>query len=192
MLKLKHSFKFFDADNSGNIDFNEFLLGVREPLNQRRLGLVHLAFNILDKDGNGAIDPDEVISLYNASKHPDVIAGRKTEEVMEEFLHTFDVGGEVDGKVTKQEFTNYYSNISASIDNDDYFELMIRNVWHISGGEGQAANSSNRRVLVTHSDGRQTVEEIRNDLGMRPDDKAHMKAELKKQGINAVRVELFR
>jgi hypothetical protein len=153
---------------------------------------VHLAFDILDKDGSGAIDPDDVISVYNASKHPDVVAGRKTEEdVLQEFLHTFDVGGEVDGKVTKQEFENYYANISASIDNDDYFELMIRNVWHISGGQGQSANSSNRRVLVTHTDGRQTVEEIENDLGMRPDDKAHMKAQLKKQGVDAVRVELF-
>jgi Ca2+-binding EF-hand superfamily protein len=192
LAQIESLFRFFDRDKSGNIDFNEFLLGVREPLNKRRLGLVHLAFNILDKDGNGCIDPDEVISLFNASRHPDVVAGRKTEEeVMAEFLHTFDVGGEVDGKVTKQEFENYYSNISASIDNDDYFELMIRNVWHISGGEGQSANSSNRRVLVTHTDGRQTVEEIENDLGTRPDDRQQMLSQLKKQGIDAVKVELF-
>jgi Ca2+-binding EF-hand superfamily protein len=192
LAQIETLFRFFDRDQSGNIDFNEFLVGVREPLNKRRLGLVHLAFDLLDKDGNGAIDPDEVISLYNASKHPDVVAGRKTEEdVMAEFLHTFDVGGEVDGKVTKQEFENYYSNISASIDNDDYFELMIRNVWHISGGQGQAANSANRRVLVTHTDGRQTVEEIQNDLGLRPDDKQHMLSQLKKQGVDATKVELF-
>lgn len=38
---------------------------------------------------------------------------------------------------------------------------MIRNAWHISGGEGWCANSSCRRVLVTHTDGRQTVEEIK-------------------------------
>lgn len=51
--------------------------------------------------------------------------------------------------------------MSASIDEDDYFELMIRNAWHISGGEGWCANSSCRRVLATHEDGRQTVEEIK-------------------------------
>ena len=78
-----------------------------------------------------------------------------------EFLDTFDVGGVKDGKVTPEEFCNYYANVSASIDNDDYFELMIRNAWHISGGEGWCTNTSNRRVLVTHTDGRQTVEEVK-------------------------------
>ena len=81
-----------------------------------------------------------------------------------EFLDTFDVGGVKDGKVTPEEFCNYYANVSASIDNDDYFELMIRNAWHISGGEGWCANTSNRRVLVTHTDGRQTVEEVKVQL----------------------------
>jgi hypothetical protein len=37
----------------------------------------------------------------------------------------------------------------------------MRNAWHISGGEGWCANSSCRRVLVTHADGKQTVEEIK-------------------------------
>ena len=64
-------------------------------------------------------------------------------------------------QVTFTEFSDYYSSVSASIDDDDYFELMMRNSWHISGGEGWCANSSCRRVLVTHADGRQTVEEIK-------------------------------
>jgi hypothetical protein len=32
-----------------------------------------------------------------------------------------------------QEFVDYYGNISASIDDDDYFLLMIKNAWNISG-----------------------------------------------------------
>ena len=59
-----------------------------------------------------------------------------------EFLDTFDVGGEVDGKVTEQEFVNYYTNLGVSIDNDDYFELMIRNAWRIAGGEGWGAGGA--------------------------------------------------
>ena len=69
--------------------------------------------------------------------------------------------------MTAQEFEQYYSNVSSSIDDDDYFELMMRNAWHITGGEGWCANSSNRRVLVTHADGSQSVEEVKNDLGVK-------------------------
>jgi calcyphosin len=38
-----------------------------------------------------------------------------------------------DGKVSVEEFVEYYKNISCSIDNDEYFELMINNSWNIKG-----------------------------------------------------------
>jgi hypothetical protein len=107
---------------------------------------------------------------------------------LKEFLDTFDQG-EKDGKITPDEFIRYYGNVSASIDDDDYFELMIRNAWHISGGEGWCANSTCRRVLVTHEDGSQTVEEIKNDIGMKADDKTAMMSNLNNQGINAKNID---
>merc|ERR1711981_687570 len=100
---------------------------------------------------------------------PEVMSGEKSEqEVLTDFMAQWDTQDR-DGIITRGEFTEYYRNISASIDADDYFELMIRNAWHISGGEGQYANTTCRRVLVTHADGRQTVEEIENDLGLEED-----------------------
>jgi Ca2+-binding EF-hand superfamily protein len=183
--EIRMLFDHFDADHNGSVNFEEFLQGVRNPLTERRLKLVHLAFSHLDKDGTGIVDAEEVASLYDASKHPDVIAGRRTStDVLTELLDTFDVGGVHDGKVTREEFVNYYTNIGANIDNEDYFELMIRNAWHISGGEGAAANSANRRVLVTRADGSEYVEEIKNDLGLRADDKAGMMDRLRAQGVN--------
>ena len=140
---------------------------MRGPVNEKRRKLIDMAFDILDTDGSGTIDGEEIASKYDASKHPDVVSGKKKpKEVLLEFLSTFDVGGEIDGKVTREEFQNYYCNISASIDDDVYFELMIRNAWHMSGGEGDAQCTSNLRVLVTRSDGTQGVEEVKNDLGM--------------------------
>lgn len=154
-----------DKDDSGSITYDEFLVGIRGVLNKRRKQLVHMAFDLMDKDGSGVINVDDVREVYNARSHPQVVAGNMTEEqVLTELLDNFDVGGTKDGQVTLQEFENYYSNISASVDSDDYFELMMRNAWHISGGEGWCANTTNRRVLVTHADGRQTVEE--NDPGL--------------------------
>jgi len=70
--------------------------------------------------------------------HPDVKAGKKTEqEVLAEFLDTFEIHtGTVDktkgdGKVTLREFEDYYRKIGASIDDDRYFELMMTNAWNL-------------------------------------------------------------
>lgn len=58
-----------------------------------------------------------------------------------EFLETFEThhslrnNGAPDHVVTKEEFEEYYNNISASIDNDQYFELMMNNAWKINDGD---------------------------------------------------------
>jgi Ca2+-binding EF-hand superfamily protein len=184
---LRMLFEHFDADHSGSIDVEEFIQGVRDPLTERRLKLVKQAFRIIDVDGSGIVDAREIATKYDASKHPEVISKRRTPtQVLTEFLDTFDVGGVKNGMVTEQEFINYYTNLSASIDNEDYFELMIRNAWHISGGEGAAANTANRRVLVTDASGRERVQEINNDMGLRPGDKAGIVTRLVTQGVGDI------
>ena len=53
-----------------------------------------------------------------------------------------------DGIVTWIEFLDYYKDISVGIDRDDYFELMMRNAWHISGSRfHDVAHHSPRRPV---------------------------------------------
>jgi len=35
--------------------------------------------------------------------------------------------------VTKDEFDEYYNNVSASIDRDDYFAVMMNSAWNLDG-----------------------------------------------------------
>eukprot|EP00611_Tribonema_gayanum_P011403 TRINITY_DN2162_c0_g2_i1.p1 TRINITY_DN2162_c0_g2~~TRINITY_DN2162_c0_g2_i1.p1 ORF type:complete len:556 (+),score=181.59 TRINITY_DN2162_c0_g2_i1:137-1669(+) len=182
---------FFDKDGDGQVCYKQFLAGVRGEMSDRRRQLVLAAFGIMDADKNGTLDARDLRSRYDVTRHPDVMNGKKDkDEALSEFLNTFEAQSK-DGKVTPLEWYDYYSNVSASIDEDDYFELMMRNTWRMSGGQGFAANTANRRVLVVHSDGRQTVEEIKDDIGVRGDDMAGMMANLKAQGINAASIELY-
>lgn len=71
---------------------------------------------------------------------------------MEEFMSVWDTQKK-DGIVTFDEFVDYYKDISASIDNDDYFELMIWNAWHIAGGEGWCENTTITWYLQENPDG---------------------------------------
>ena len=58
---------------------------------------------------------------------------------MEEFLATFEMAlSEVpDGIVTLEEFMEYYTSVSASIDNEDYFEQMMNSSWNLDGEAAQ-------------------------------------------------------
>jgi len=181
----------FDANKDGFVSFDEFLRTIRGPLSDFRKKFIGMAYNLLDRDGSGVVNMADIEKIYDASQHPDVISGKKTpSQVLREFSQQWDKSA--DGTITMEEFIDYYTDVSASIDDDDYFELMMRNAWHISGGEGWCANTSNRRVLVIHTDGSQTVEEIENDLGIKDTDIDIMIARLKKQGITDIdRIELY-
>ena len=133
-------FNAFDTNRDGTINYDEFLYAVRGELNDFRKGLVEKAFRKVDKDGSGFLDINDIKGVYNGSKHPDVISGRKTDDqILVEFLETFEAhhnlktGREHDSSVDIEEWTEYYTNINASIDNDEYFALMMNNSWNLKG-----------------------------------------------------------
>jgi Ca2+-binding EF-hand superfamily protein len=135
-------FTYMDYDHSGLIEYDEFLRSIRGPMNQNRKRIVAKAFAILDKDGGGFIDINDIRGVYSASKHPDVISGKKTEQqILQEFLETFETAHNMrnneapDHVVTKEEFEEYYNNVSASIDRDDYFETMMNSAWNLDGAK---------------------------------------------------------
>jgi hypothetical protein len=60
-----------------------------------------------------------------------VTSGRKKpNECYQEFMKMWDTQV-ADGIVTFDEFLDYFRDISASIDRDDYFALMMHNSWKI-------------------------------------------------------------
>ena len=64
--------------------------------------------------------------------NPDFENGRKSEdEILNSFLAKFEGNSSTDGQLTKDEFIDYYSGVSASIDEDLYFDLMMRKAWKL-------------------------------------------------------------
>mmetsp|Transcript_14200 Transcript_14200/g.21247 ORF Transcript_14200/g.21247 Transcript_14200/m.21247 type:complete len:370 (+) Transcript_14200:68-1177(+) len=180
-------FNHFDRDRSGKVSVDEFMRGLKSGMSYERKQLVRQAFNLMDASGDGVISVEDILNNYDYSTHPNVIGGvMSADEAAEEMLAVFEQGGDVDGKVTWPEFLDYYKGISMSIDDDDYFELMMRNAWHISGGEGAAENSSCKRVLVVHSDLSEEIVEIKNDLGLNIRDKKEVVRRLERQGVQDI------
>jgi hypothetical protein len=60
-------------------------------MNHFRRNLVHQAFDILDADKSGELTISDLKGKYDARNHPEVKAGKKTEDqVLTEFLKTFE------------------------------------------------------------------------------------------------------
>lgn len=181
--ELNMVFGAFDDNGDGRVNYEEFLQACRPPMSLRRKRLVQKVFEMLDLDRSGVLTADDLKHRFNPAGDPRVQQRTKTaQQVAQEFLSTFDVFDQ-DGNVGLEEFQKYYQGVSASIDNDDYFELMIRNAWHMSGGEGWSQCTSCTHVLVEHADGSETVEELKNDLGLDKFNKGDVMKRLAQQGI---------
>eukprot|EP00828_Plagiopyla_frontata_P025587 TRINITY_DN3277_c0_g1_i3.p1 TRINITY_DN3277_c0_g1~~TRINITY_DN3277_c0_g1_i3.p1 ORF type:complete len:195 (-),score=36.98 TRINITY_DN3277_c0_g1_i3:133-717(-) len=120
-----------DKNGDGVIDFEEFLVAIRGSLNAKRQALVDKAFLKFDKDGNGVINAMDLRGTYNCSFHPKVQRGEMTEDqVFLEFLQNFGDANK-DGKVSRDEWNDYYAAVSASIDDDGHFVELMKIAWKL-------------------------------------------------------------
>lgn len=69
--------------------------------------------------------------IYDVRFNQDFIDGKKTkEEILEEFLNQFDgTRGNKDGKVSWEEWIDYYAEIRQCCPDAQYFVEMMESVW---------------------------------------------------------------
>lgn len=129
--------KYFDLDGDQQINLEEFIRGLRDELTERREAMVWRAFALMDRDGSGKIEAKDIAHLYDVSQHREFIEGTKTkDEILADFLNSFDsVRGNDDGVVSKEEWHEYYTDLSVSIPSDDYFVQMMESTWNICEDE---------------------------------------------------------
>eukprot|EP00825_Cyclidium_porcatum_P039384 TRINITY_DN4760_c0_g1_i4.p1 TRINITY_DN4760_c0_g1~~TRINITY_DN4760_c0_g1_i4.p1 ORF type:complete len:383 (-),score=93.00 TRINITY_DN4760_c0_g1_i4:142-1290(-) len=139
-LQIKSFFEWFDRDQQGYVDYDELLITLRGDMSDMRKNLLIQAFSKLDKNQSGKVDFKAIKDMFVASNHPDIKFQKKTEEeVIGEFIDTFDQHHSLIAEddqvkqaiVTFEEFIEYYSYVSMMIDDDKYFESVIRTSWNV-------------------------------------------------------------
>jgi len=163
-VELQALMKYYDVDGDGNVSYEEFLRGLREELTERRAKMVQKAFNMMDKDGSGFLSIQDIISIYDVSMNPDFIEGRKTrEQILTEFLNNFEgAKGNKDGKITKDEFFDYYTDLSMSCPSDEYFVRMMESTWQVPEDDNDASVKATVQHLLTEVRNR-VLQLARND-----------------------------
>ena len=123
-----HVWAYFDTDDSGDISVDEFLTGIRGNLNHRRMKAVTEAYEKLDRDSSGDISLNEIESHYDVTHHPKVMSGEwSRKEALEDFLKQWDANA--DASVSKEEFIDFFKDVSLGIDENEDFIKCMRNIF---------------------------------------------------------------
>lgn len=124
-------FKYFDKSGDGSVSLQEFATCLRGSMSEARVQIVKEVFAKLDATGDGVVKTDDLKQFYDLSKHPDYQSGAISEEaVLSSLIEQWDLY-EKDGTVTIDDFLEYYHDLGSCIDDDVYFEWMLRSAWKI-------------------------------------------------------------
>ena len=113
--------------------------------------MVLKAFAMMDKTGDGIITIQDVVNIYDVSKNPDFISGRASkDQILTTFITQFEgARGDRDGKINRDEFIDYYTDLYASIPTDDYFVQMMETTWQCPEDENTTAIQQTVQLLLT-------------------------------------------
>ena len=121
----------------------------------KRQKLVRKVFDSFNKDNNGNIMTSDIKTKFNYKNHPDVLNGKNTaNEIYSDFLdflETFreyndNLKGGYSFTMNFEEFSDFYSEISMSIEDDNFFENMIINCWDISDENNEEIENDNSEL----------------------------------------------
>lgn len=115
---------------------DQFVTALARHLNPKRKNAVLHAFKQLDTDKSGVLSLPEIRAAYSAHRHPEVLSGRLSEEdEVRRFLGSFKAG-QRDGDVSLDEWIDYYADVSAAIDDDNFFCTLLWNSWDGASSAG--------------------------------------------------------
>ena len=165
---IKSIFSLFDKTSSINnkneiykdttmfkIKYDELLRSLIGEMPLKRQKLVRKVFDSFNKDNNGNIMTSDIKTKFNYKNHPDVLNGKNTaNEIYSDFLdflETFreyndNLKGGYSFTMNFEEFSDFYSEISMSIEDDNFFENMIINCWDISDENNEEIENDNSEL----------------------------------------------
>ena len=160
-------FACLDYEQTGKVLTEEILRIIRGDISEKRKIAVITKFSEMDKNKAGYLPIKFLKNVFNAKFHPDCFLKKKPEnEVYDEFMFTFEVFCFLKNFSTEQvisymDFAEYYTPISASIQDDNYFNDILLGSWNIE--EEKPNQKITNEININNPNINKLNNEIRNN-----------------------------
>ena len=130
-------FACLDYEQTGKVLTEEILRIILGEISENRKIAIITKFSEMDKDKTGYLPIKFLKNAFNAQFHPDCFLKQKPEnEVFDEFMFTFEVfcflkNISPEKNISYRDFVEYYTPISSSIQDDNYFNDILLGSWSI-------------------------------------------------------------
>ena len=130
-------FACLDYEQTGKVLTEEILRIILGEISENRKIAIITKFSEMDKDKTGYLPIRFLKNVFNAKFHPDCFLKQKPEnEVFDEFMFTFEVfcflkNISPEKNISYRDFVEYYTPISSSIQDDNYFNDILLGSWNI-------------------------------------------------------------
>ena len=129
-------FNYLDSEKIGRISTSDILNLITEPINEKRKIYLVKVFKSIDSDKKGEISINKLKNIFNAKNHPVVSDNiRKEDEIYNQFCYTLDIfirfNNILNYSINLEQFIDYYSGISPSINEDEEFQKILEKVWDV-------------------------------------------------------------
>ena len=179
LVDIKSIFGLFDNNNEKQINsaseykikYDLLLKSIIGNISIKRRALIQKVFDSFSRDKNGKILISDMKNRFNPSRHPDVLKGSKTEnKILGEFLDFLEIFREyynnLHGGYTFnmgfQEFLEFYSEISLSIEDDKDFENLLINCWDLELIEQKDKMNDNNKEQIDNIEGNNIYKKVQN------------------------------
>ena len=164
LADIKSIFSLFDTTTNPNdstnikditmfqIKYDELLKSLIGSMSLNRQLIVQKVFDSFEKENDGKILTSDIKTKFNYNRHPDVLSGKNTGiEIYNDFLdflETFreyndNLSGGYSFSMSYDEFANFYSMISLCVEDDVYFEKILKNCWNLEEGSNDLNMNKN-------------------------------------------------
>ena len=163
LADIKSIFSLFDSKTNPNdntdikditmfqIKYDELLKSLIGTMPVARQLIVKKVFDSFEKENDGKILTSDIKTKFNYNRHPDALSGKNTGiEIYNNFLDFLETFREYNDNLRSgysfsmsyDEFADFYSMISLCVEDDVYFEKILKNCWNLE----EESNDVNKNI----------------------------------------------